>query len=93
MTLSFVKDTELPAVIAPNTLYLIKTADGFTLHLSDKTGGTTVGAAADAKLIDMAAGIDLLMDAVSDLTNSNVAMANRLKDIEYKLDMLSLTLF
>jgi hypothetical protein len=93
MTLSFVKDTELPAVIAPNTLYFIKTADGVTLHLSDVVGDTTVGAAADAKLIDMTAGVDLLMDVVSDLSNSNVAMSNRLKDIEYRLDMLMLSLF
>jgi hypothetical protein len=90
MSLSFVKDTVLPAIIAPNTLYFIKTADGVTLHLSDTVGGTTVGTAADAKLIDMTAGVDLLMDVVSDLSSSNVAMAKRLKDIEDRLDTLSL---
>jgi hypothetical protein len=90
MTLSFVKDTELPAIIAPNTLYIIKTADGITLHLSDIMGSTTVGAAADTKLIDVVAGVDLLMDVVSDLSNSNAAMTKRLKDIEDRLDTLSL---
>jgi hypothetical protein len=90
MNLSFVKGTELPSKITPNTLYFIKTADGITLYLSDTDGDTAVGTVADAKLIDMSTAINLLMETVTDLSNSNAAMAKRLNDIEDKIDTLFL---
>lgn len=50
----------LPAVLAPDTVYYVRTGDGFDMYVSDATGAAAHPLNADAALGDVATALDAI---------------------------------
>ncbi|WP_394424747.1 hypothetical protein [Vreelandella stevensii] len=50
----------LPDVLAPDTVYYVRTGEGFDLYVSDATGAAAHPLNADAALGDIAAALDAI---------------------------------